>query len=218
MNKFYTLKNLTLCFLLPLLLAGCMGGVTEPTNRPSKAPVHSTTPAANRIPVIIGTVTNLTPRKDINIQTVQRYLVDATVSAISDCGNLQYVADAADASDATSTNQPPDATPWKIDVEILQLEEKAGATFKIGVLSSQSQQAVAKLRTVLRSGDNSRKFESTQTATSSKGSWGVISAVNRDALIKGEGVWKMDQTMLGNACREALEEAVRHVAAEVKAP
>jgi hypothetical protein len=93
-------------------------------------------------------------------------------------------------------------------VEVLRLEEKLGATVKIGFVSSQKKHAAAKVRVTLRSLSGGKNLRSVKEGKSSKGAWGVITSVNREAMKGGQEEWKLDGSMIGVACADAVHAGV----------
>lgn len=70
MNKFSTLKNLALFILLPLLMAGCMGGASEQTIHPDTEQVHSSKFAQSVVSAQADAATNSTIQKDYSVPAV----------------------------------------------------------------------------------------------------------------------------------------------------
>ena len=176
-----------------------------------------TAPGIKAIPVVVGEVTSRVVDQPADLRdAVCRYLRDQTATAISRHGTFLLVDAAAPAdllagfgipspSPAPAQTAAPEAA---FDVEIIRLEEQLGATFKVGVYSSQKKHAVAVVKITLRSLTGGANLASVQQGRSSKGAWGVIATVNREAMKSGRKEWKLDGSMIGLACAEAVRAGV----------
>ena len=93
-------------------------------------------------------------------------------------------------------------------ISLLQADEKAGATVAVAILSSQQQSAEISLRLEWR--DEARGVQGAldSRGASSKGAWGVLAKVNREALLRREGYWAVDRSLLGRAAADALARGV----------
>lgn len=193
-----------------MLVCGC-GGMQQARlddRRPMPPPEGY---EGKTIPVLVGEVTASIDQPDDVREAVCRYLRDQTEAAISRHGMFVLVDTNAPTdllSDfgfaptqaAGETVEPAAA----FDVEVLRLEEVLGATVKVGVFSTQKKHALAKVKVTLRSLTGGGNLASVQEGTSSKGAWGVIASVDRDAM-KG---WEFDGSMAGLACAEAVRAGV----------
>jgi hypothetical protein len=93
-------------------------------------------------------------------------------------------------------------------IELVRAEEKAGATVSVALLSSQAQTATVGVRVRSRDAQTGQDSFRDGTGASTKGAWGVLAKVNRDALMRREGFWQFDRSLLGGAATEALGQAL----------
>ncbi|GAB5561223.1 MAG: hypothetical protein SynsKO_28700 [Synoicihabitans sp.] len=101
-----------------------------------------------------------------------------------------------------------------LEVSLVEFEEKAGATVSLGLFSSQSQHAQARVQVRwLDRPDATVERE----ATNAKGAWGAVAKVNRDTLNSKEGFWAFDHSLAGGAAGAALREALAALVAEYPA-
>lgn len=173
------------------------------------------------IPVLVGDVTAGIDQPDDLRDAVCRYLRDQTAAAISRYGMFVLVDTNAPTDLLADFGIPSPQGADKIvepeavfDVEILRLEEVLGATVKVGVISTQKKHAVAEVRVTLRSLTGGGNLTSVQEGTSSKGAWGVIASVDRDAMKEREE-WKLDGSMAGLACAAAVRAGVEDLQKQV---
>lgn len=179
-------------------------------------PSSPQTPSGGKvIPVVVGKVTSSVDQPVGLIDAVCRYLLDQTATAIDQSGTFLLVDTVASPDLASGCGFAPTQTSVKIvepeaafDVEILRLEENLGATVKIGVFSTQKKHAIAEVKVTLRSLTGGGNLESVQEGTSSKGAWGVIASVNRDAMKGKQEEWKLDGSMIGVACAAAVRAGI----------
>lgn len=102
----------------------------------------------------------------------------------------------------------PAAPGRSVRIELTRAEEKAGATVSVGVFSRQGQTAAVGVRLRLLDPATGREATQEATGTGTKGAWGVLAKVNRDALLRREGFWQFDRSLLGGAATEALAQAL----------
>lgn len=93
-------------------------------------------------------------------------------------------------------------------IELTRAEEKAGATVSVGIFSRQGQTATVDVRVRLRETATGREAVQQATGNGVKGAWGVLAKVNREALLRREGFWQFDRSLLGGAATEALAQAL----------
>lgn len=199
---------------IALLVCGC--GSMQQARLDEQTP---TPPTAARqgiaIPVLVGNVTSSAEQPVDLREAVCRYLRDQTAAAIARHGafvlvNTNAPTDLLSGFGIAST-QPTDkaiAPQAAFDVEVIRLEEKLGATVKVGFVSSQQKHAVAQVKVTLRSLTGGENLTSVQEGRSSKGAWGVITSVNREAMKGGQEEWKLDGSMIGVACADAVRAGV----------
>lgn len=200
--------------IMPILVTGC-GSMLQSRPTEHSGSKASNVPEGHRVPVVLGNVTaNVDQPVEVK-EAVCRYLRDIATAEMDSCGSCTLVNTNAtsdllsgfgiDGSQDKHETISPEAA---LDVEVLRLEEKLGATFKIGFVSSQKKHAVAKVKVVLRNLSGGDDLASVQNGKSSKGAWGVITSVNREAMKGGQEEWEIDGSMIGLACAEALNAAI----------
>lgn len=149
------------------------------------------------------------------MDAVERYMVDQAISALERDRNYRMLLDPevalrwsdldANLSGADLAQAEPEGF---VSVHIVELEERLGGTVRVGIVSRQRKFAQATVRVRLeRPGHPDVVSEG--RGRSEVGAWGVVVAVDRDHMRSGEGVWAVDESMAGLACRAALEDAVR---------
>jgi len=207
---------------LAVFLGGCGSMQQARLDEQTPAP-PAATHEGEAMPVLVGNVTASVDQPADLREAVCRYLRDQTAAAIARHGTFVLV----------NTNAPTDllsgfgiastqatdkaiAPQAAFDVEVIRLEEKLGATVKVGFVSSQQKHAVAGVKVTLRSLTGGENLTSVQGGKSSKGAWGVITSVNRDAMREGGDVWTLDGSMIGLACAEAVRTGVDHIARRLR--
>ncbi len=206
--------------LLTLMTCGC-GGMRQAQLRDDTGRSTHTVPVHQRIPVTVG---NITASQDIPgplRDAVSRYLLTVTAAELDRHGVFILVdaepepgllAEYGFADAQSGETLTPQAA---LDVYIESLDEKLGATVKIAFVSSQQKHADVALRVVLRNIEGGIDLTSSQQGRSSKGAWGVIATVERDAMREGRGAWGLDGSMIGAACAEAVRLGIDDVARQL---
>jgi hypothetical protein len=196
-----------LCGAVALIAAGC-GGVTQRDVNAGIPPALAPVSVARGL-VRIERVENRTGRPEcddlahyVHLKAAQlleaRGWNVASDELLMEADFLGLAARAADGSQPVRS----------FAIELVRAEEKAGATVSVALLSSQAQTATVGVRVRLhdvRTGADSLRDG---TGASTKGAWGVLAKVNRDALTRREGFWQFDRSLLGNAATEALGKAL----------
>ena len=199
---------------LAVFAAGC--GSIEQAQLVDRAAGPSTTvPEAQRVPVIVGNITAGINQPAEMRESVCRHLRDLATAEIATHGafllvNTNAASDLMSGFGMSSTQDTQNAIAPKaaFDIEVTRLEEKLGATKKIGLVSSQRKYAVATVKVTLRSLTGGGELTSVREGKSSKGAWGVIASVDREAMKGGRETWKLDGSMIGVACADALHAGV----------
>ena len=208
--------------ILALFACGC-GGMQQPRLAEQLSPARTPGAPAESMPVVVGTVTAHVEQPADLQDAVCRYLRDQTAAAIA----------RHDAFVLVQTNAPTDllsgfgvvtasATESAVspvaafDVEVLRIEEKLGATVKVGLASKQQKQAVCEVKIIMRSLTGDRNLESRQIGKAAKGAWGIIAAVDRDAMKGGAGAWDMDGSMIGLACADAVQAGIKSIEKQIR--
>lgn len=201
------------------LATGC-GGMRHGQLRADSTQRTMDVPEHQRIPVVIGRITVTTELEPELQEAVSRYLLDVAAAELDRHG-LFILVDSdqepslladfgfADEDAEAKDSLKPQAA---LDIHVEKIDERLGTTVKVGFVSSQRKEAIADVRLTLRSLDGATDLTSTQQGRSSKGAWGVIATVNRDAMREGGDVWTLDGSMIGLACAEAVRAGVDHIA------
>ncbi len=92
--------------------------------------------------------------------------------------------------------------------ELLEIDERMGSTVSIAIFSAQRQKVRVKLRLTRIDLASHEQVQAIGEEWSSKGAWGVMAEVNREAMRDKEGVWKLDDSMVGIAAQRALRAAL----------
>ena len=206
---------------LAILMTGC--GNMQQSQLSDQMPEPAATVAEEqRIPVIVGDVTALIDQPADVRESVCRYLRDLTAAEIGRHGafilvNANAAVDLLPGFDvatapAVSKSIAPRAA---FDVEVTRLEEKLGATVKVGFVSSQRKHAIAEVKVTFRNLAGGRNLAVVREGKSSKGAWGAIATVNRKAMKGGQAEWELDGSMIGMACavavRDGVDELEKHI-------
>lgn len=149
------------------------------------------------------------------MDAVERYMVDQAVAVLERDRNYRMLLDPEvalrwsdldmDSSGASLAQAEPEGF---VSVHIVELAERLGGTVRVGVVSRQRKFAQATVRVRLERPGHP-DIVSEGRGRSEVGAWGVIVAVDRDQMRAGEGIWAVDESMVGLACRAALVDAVR---------
>lgn len=199
---------------LALLMTGC--GNMQQSQFCNQTPEPTASVAKEqRIPVIVGNITAIIDQPADVRESVCRYLRDLTAAEIGRHGAFILV-DTNAAADllsgfgvaSTPATQKIIAPGAAFDVEVTRLEEKLGVTIKVGFVSSQQKHAIAEVKVTFRSLAGGRNLATVREGKSSKGAWGVIASVNREAMKGGPEEWNMDGSMIGIACADAVRDGV----------
>jgi len=196
-----------------VLSTGC--GSMRQAKLPDHQPESTVSPPGGLgLPVVVGRITADIDQPDDVGDAVCRYLHDLAKAEIGRHSTFALV-DTNATSDLLSgfgVQSPQDKQETiaaaALDVQVICLQEKLGATVKIGFVSSQKKHAIVELKATLRSLTGGQHLESTREGRSSKGAWGVITSVNREAMKGGQKEWELDGSMIGVACANALRAAV----------
>ena len=207
-NNYKYLFAIVIICLLPAL-GGC-GGVWQQTpdkTAPIEKPVLS---GKGKKTIKISEIINSTgiPKYD----SLRHYIHLKTAQSLTETANWQVVNDEIlklfnnkHNIPITDNNGP---AQYEIAVELIDVEERIGGTWKFAIFSAQHKSAGVKLRVRLSDTSNGNYWIAGGKDWSSKGAWGVIAKVNRDSMIKGKGIWQLDNSMLGIAAQRALDKAI----------
>jgi hypothetical protein len=205
-----------------LLAAGC-GGITRSAvdHTGGVRAYHLRTD--RRIRVSVGSV-SADKALDAELRdAVARYLQHQVTVAAGQHDLFAVVDTRSGATDLLGKMMQTEAAPasiagvdGRIEVEVLQLQERKGPTVRVGLVSQQSKYATARVRVRLVL-DNGRRYEATADGKASKGAWGAVAMTDRKAMDRKGGVWELDGSMAGSACAEALQASVADMARQLHA-
>ncbi len=206
----YTMPVLTIGMLM--VVTGC-GGVTRTQVDTSRQGSRNFEPTGPYVQM-----TGVTHEVDVEdpafMDAVERYMVDQAIGALERHRNYRMLLDPevalrwSDLDANVSAEEMEHAKPEGfVSVHIVNLEERLGGTVRVGLVSRQRRFARATVRVRLkRAGHPDVVVEG--RGRSEVGAWGVVVTVDRDHMRQGEGIWAVDESMVGLACRAALEDAV----------
>lgn len=208
---------------LVLAAAGC-GGMRPAELRDEPSTPASPPPAGTRVPVAVGRVTAASDAVPAELRDpVCRYLLDIAKAELAGSGVFALVETnaAPDLLAGFGVQPDPAASPATspeavVDVEVLRVEEKLGATVKVALASSQQKHAIARVRVSVRRSSGGGTLAAEGEGRSSKGAWGILATVNREAMKGGQAEWKLDGSMAGVACAEALRAAIGDLEKQVR--
>lgn len=152
---------------------------------------------------------------------VGRYLVDQGQAALGRHDLFEVVGAKAAESDLLSQFMETDApqaasadSDGELEIVVREVKERKGATVKVGFVSKQSKKAIVRVEATLRL-QNGETYSSKAKGESSKGAFGVVAMVQRDAMKKKGGVWDLDGSGIGLAASRALDECLADIAADL---
>jgi hypothetical protein len=204
-----------------LTVAGCGGMRRQSGEGPARIYRYGI-PSESRIPVAAGKMTSSAGIDHDVSDAVCRYLIDQTAAALAHHDLFILVDEKPVHADTIPGGLQRDGggeiltASAAVDVEVLAIHEKTGGTVKVGIVSKQNKYAKVTLRATLNMKDSGRRYESVCTAKSAKGAWGVVTMVDRQTMLEGKGVWKLDDSMVGHACAEAVRKCIRDIAVRIE--
>ncbi len=203
------LKNRVLCCLicLAVILQGCGGVVSETVE--SEEHDQWQPPAATAQPVAIKPVINNTDTAEYAV--LAHYIHIKAAQFLNETGKYFVVADDLLAEMPELIQGRGVEAELLLQVSLEKVTENSGGTISLGFLSSQGKNVQVTVRVELTTVDNQTIAAKVETGRADKGSWGIIAKVNRDAMLKKEGFWEMDDSMLGIAASRGLESAINRL-------
>ncbi len=96
---------------------------------------------------------------------------------------------------------------YELGVTLLEIKDKAGATIKFGPFSRASKDSIAKVELHLRDLRSGTERTTIGAGKLTKSATGILVEINGETLAKKEGIWVLDDSDLGQAISQALEEA-----------
>ncbi len=195
-----------LVFAVLIMLFGC-GGMTSDQEDPAVKSSYPQVLQENKIPVQVLKVVNKTGKEKYD--SLCNYLHIKTAQTLGDTDRYAVVSDDLIASSSQQglsiTDSEPEAA---ILVEITKVLEYNGGTFRFAIFSTQQKRAEVVLRVRKKSLKSHAEIERTGKGSSTKGAWGVLTAVDRDAMLRGEKIWELDNSMIGIAASRAIREVI----------
>ena len=188
--------------LLCLVLSGC-GGVTSDSVERSDSWVGN---SENRKPVQIMKVINSTGREEYD--AVRHFVHLKTGQILNETGNYSVVADDILESMPELVTGEPVAAEYLLVITLKEVREQNGGTVSFAILSGQGKNVMVTVLAELSRPDGTQVGSATGKGKSSKGAWGVVAKVNREAMLSKKGFWEVDNSMLGIAAARALEKAL----------
>lgn len=214
MGKRIRQSTQALGFVLAATLCGCGSMYKEDVERASQ-PGRVQSYSGRTLAVRVGSIENRAKIPDEMLADVRRYLADQTADALSRQGVFEVLDDDAFLEQfPDQAGAPRRKADGVVGVVILEIREKMGATVKIGLVSKQKKYAIARVRVRLVVAGGT-PVEAVAEGKTSKGAWGAIAMVRRSAMRKGGNVWDIDNSMIGQACTLAVNDAVGQIARRV---
>jgi len=214
-------------FSLPMVLAmalvagGCGSMTRTAVDSGSRARQHYKTRSGRSLRVQVAGITVSTKLDEELKQAVARYLRHQATDALGHHDIFETVDRQARPADLLERfmQVPADARPAVVvdavlNVEIIELNERKGATVRVGLLSQQSKHATARVRVTLAL-RNGKTVTAVADGKAVKGAWGVVAMTDRRAMDRKGGVWELDGSMAGTACAEAVQTGVGDLAGQV---
>ena len=203
-------------------LAGC-GGMTRTAVEGSAGGGATSRWEGRELPVAIGEISANIDQPEEMKAAICRYLRDVAAAEID--RQPAFVLVGGEETSDLLAGYGLQATPAKtkrlapehaLDLEVMRLEEKLGATVKIGLASTQQKQALAEVKVSLRALKSGQVLNSVKKGKSSKGAWGIIASVSRQAMQEGQAGWQLDGSMIGLACAEAVQQGLEDLEQQLK--
>ncbi len=195
---------------LALLWLGCQGCTTfETKEAPAGASVRDSgvMPVGKSIRVLRVENHTLDPKYD----SLALYLQLKAAEMLENSGRYQVVNEDAMRMAADKLGLKglqTEAVDSELKVEILAVKEGTGGSFSAGIFSVQGRSARVRVAATVRILASNAVRAFAGEAKTSKGAWGVIAKVDREAMLKGAGFWELDKDMLGIAAAAALKQAL----------
>lgn len=193
------------------LLAGGCGSMNQSAEVKDERKIADLV-SGKRVPVHVGKVGIREGVEVEDAQKLNRYLTDVLKEALEAHGGF-VVLDAEQEGllkeyqlKADPVDEPEPAA--YVDVLVLGVREKKGATVSLGFASSQKKYAEVEVALVYRTDDPQERVTLRNKARSHKKAWGVVAKVRRDSMDEGDGTWKVDTSMTGVASHRAISKGV----------
>lgn len=195
---------------LALLWLGCQGCTTFETKQaPTGAPGQDSGAGLAGKSIRIVRVENRTP--DQKYDSLALYVQLKAAEMLENSGRYQVVNEEAMRMAAAKLGLKglqTEAVDSELKVEILTVKEGTGGSFSAGLISVQGRSARVRVAATVKDLTSNAVQALSGEAKTSKGAWGVIAKVDREAMLKGQGFWELDKDMLGIAAAGALKQAL----------
>lgn len=202
-----------------VLCAGCGTMQHDRVDGVSSKRAHYRTKAGRPIRVRMGRVNTAPAKLSSDLRgAVGRYLVDQGQAALGRHDLFDVADSGAREDDLLSQFMDSDASQasaaevdGELDIVVQEVKEKKGATVKVGFVSKQSKKAIVSVIATLRlrSGET---YSAKAKGESTKGAFGVVAMVQRDAMKRKGGVWDLDGSGIGLAASRAVADCVAEIA------
>lgn len=218
----FLLRRIARVMLLGALCAGCGTMQQDRVDGVAAGRKHYRMRADRVIRVEMGRVDTAPAKLSSELgAAVGRYLVDQGVAALARHDLFEVVGAQsaesslldqfmeADSSAGTSVDKD-----GELQIVVEEVDERKGATVKVGLVSNQSKKAIVNVRVTLRL-NNGEAYVAHAKGESAKGAFGVVAMVQRDAMKKKGGVWDLDGSGVGLAASRAVDACVDEIARDV---
>ena len=186
-------------------LMGC-GGVTSDQEEASFNHQPSHTLQKDKTPVKIIRVVNKTGKEKYD--SLCHYIHIKTAQTLDDTNRYAVVSDDLIQSVSQDFNTTTDKPEIEILVELENVLEYNGGTFKFAIFSTQQKRAEVVLNIKVISLKNQSEMNQKGKGSSTKGAWGVLMSVDRDSMLRGDKIWELDNSMIGIAAYRAIKEVM----------
>jgi len=192
-------------FTILVTVMGC-GGVSSDQEESSLNYQNAQTLQKDKTPVKILRVINKTGKEKYD--SLCHYIHIKTAQTLGDTNRYAVVSDDLIQSVSQDFSTTTDRPEIEIVVELENVLEYNGGTFKFAIFSTQQKRAEVLLNIKKVSVSNRSVTNLTGKGSSTKGAWGVLMSVDRDAMLRGKQIWKLDDSMVGIAAYRAIKEVI----------
>jgi len=213
-----SVQFLLMLVALTVLGTGCGTMQHDRVDGGSSRRAHYKTRAGRPIRVRMGRVNTAPAELSSELRgAVGRYLVDQGQAALGRHDLFDVVGTKSTESDLLSQFMETDGAQTaaaevdgELEIEVREVKERKGATVKVGLVSKQSKKAIVSVVTTLRL-QNGETYSAKAKGQSTKGAFGVVAMVRRDAMKKKGGVWDLDGSGIGLAASRAVDDCVTEI-------
>ncbi len=205
-----------------LVCAGCGTMQHEKVDGGPSRRAHYRTRSERPIRVKMGRVDTAPAELSRELKgAVGRYLVDQGQAALARHDLFEVVGAGAEERDllnqfmeTESASAGSAAVDGELEIVVREVKERKGATVKVGLVSKQSMKAIVSVTASLRL-VNGDVYSAKAKGESTKGAFGVVAMVQRDAMKKKGGVWDLDGSGVGLAASRAVDDCVKAIAKDM---